>query len=180
MDQRIQKIFQRYSDLELFTMLLIGEAEGEPYESKVGVALTVADRVQVARKKQFGLGWRGVMLHPHQFSCFVLRSARKRMITHWQAKDAIWQEHWQLALTAYLDLVSDFVGFPLYYVSAYPPTGVSSRHWPPSWTDKLVQLGRFGNHIFYSERALAGRALLTKKCAGSTPEARSTLQKENS
>ena len=139
--------FSRYSDVELLTMLLIGEAEGEPWESKVGVGLTVRDRV-LARKKYFGIGWHGVMLAVTrngfpQFSCFESKNRIKTMISKWRSKDKIWQEHYGIAINIYLGLVEDFVGNPLYYHStSFKPHG---------WWLRLKKLGRFGNHIFYSE-----------------------------
>ncbi|HDM76318.1 MAG TPA: hypothetical protein ENG51_07590 [Deltaproteobacteria bacterium] len=138
-------IFSRYSDLELLTMLLIGEAEGEPWESKVGVGLTVRNRV-LARKKYFGIGWRGVMLSTTssgalQFSCFGNKNRIKSMIEHWKKQDTLWQEHQSIALNVYLGLFKDFVGSPLYYHAVgFKPHG---------WWLKLKRLGRFGNHIFY-------------------------------
>jgi len=142
-------IFNRYSDLELLTMLLIGEAEGEPWESKVGVGLTVRNRV-LARKKYFGIGWRGVMLSTTtngalQFSCFGNKSRIKSMIGHWKKQDTLWQEHQGIAINVYLGLFEDFVGQPLYYHAVgFKPHG---------WWLKLKKLGRFGNHIFYTEKS---------------------------
>ena len=134
--------FDRFSDLELLTMLLIGEAEGEPWESKVGVALTVRNRVKAVRKA-FGRGWHGVMLHPHQFSCFTSKSAIKRMFHHRRKKTPVWQECWKIALATYLDLISDFVGGPLYYHS----TSISK---PASWKG-VRKLDTIGNHVFYTD-----------------------------
>jgi len=135
-------VFNRYSDLELLTMLLIGEAEGEPWESKVGVGLTVRNRVEV-RKRCFGVGWRGVMLAPNQFTCFSSKPRVKAMIRRWRTKDTIWQEHFGIATNIYLDLFEDFVGRPLYYhATSFKPHG---------WWLKLHRLGRFGNHVFYTD-----------------------------
>lgn len=144
-------VFSRYSDLELLTMLLIGEAEGEPWESKVGVGLTVRNRV-LAKKKYFGLGWRGVILATTpsgtpQFSCFASKPRIKSMVTHWRRQDALWQEHQGIALNVYLGLFKDFVGRPLYYhATSFKPRG---------WWLKLKCLGTFGNHVFYTDLTVA-------------------------
>ena len=142
---KVVAAFGHYSDIELLTMLIIGEAEGEPWESRVGVALTTRNRVLV-RKSYFGRGWRGVMLHPLQFSCFTENSAIRRMLTHKRTSSHIWDECWKIAFATYFGLIADFVGDPLYYHSA-------SIEKPKAWK-WAHPLERIGNLIFYTDSKL--------------------------
>jgi spore germination cell wall hydrolase CwlJ-like protein len=80
--------------LELLTILLWGEARGEPDQGKLAVAEVVRNRVH--RPAWWGKDWHGVMLKPWQFSCFnsgdpalnsldAVREGKERALEVWAA-----------------------------------------------------------------------------------------------
>ena len=60
--------FSGQDPLILLAMLIWGEARGENAEGKLAVGWVVRNRT--ALQPRFGIGWKGVILKPWQFSCF--------------------------------------------------------------------------------------------------------------
>jgi len=65
------KSFAEQDPLILWTMAVWGEARGESYLAKVGVAWVILNRVRT-QPPRYGTGLPGVILKPYQFSSFNL------------------------------------------------------------------------------------------------------------
>jgi spore germination cell wall hydrolase CwlJ-like protein len=60
--------FHQLTDAQLLAVCLYGEARGESDCGKIAVASTIKERVK--QGGWYGLGYKGVILKPYQFSCF--------------------------------------------------------------------------------------------------------------
>jgi len=131
------KGFESWSELDLVTGVLIGEARGETRQGREGVALTVKTRVE--EPCWWGWNWREVVLCDKQFSCWEDQNVNS-IIESRHKQDALWLACRQIAIDAYLGNIKDFIGRPTHYHANY----VS-----PSWASKLTKLMQVGRHIFY-------------------------------
>lgn len=130
-----------WSELDLLTGLIYGEARSETWSGKVGVALTVRNRVTHPGYWDWGMNWRRVILAPKQFSCFNQMDPNlKALINAKKIKGADWQECAMIAEQVYVGRVKDFVGNPTHYHTV---------DCTPSWAKDLKFLGIIGNHKFY-------------------------------
>ena len=131
-----------WSELELLAGLIYGEARSETWSGKIGVGLTVANRVKHPGYWNWGTNWRRVILCPKQFSCFNQADPNlKALIGAKKTKGADWQECMMVAEQIYLGRVNDFVGGPTHY---------HTFQCTPSWAKDLRFLGTIGNHKFYT------------------------------
>ena len=133
--------YETWSELDLLTGLIIGEARGETTSGKIGVALTAKTRAENPR--WWGRNWREVILCRNQFSCWldhnadVIREAYRHNGQPW--KDAL-----RIAEEVYCGCTVDFIGKPTHYHAL----SVS-----PAWAAKMQRLAKMGNHIFYRDPA---------------------------
>jgi spore germination cell wall hydrolase CwlJ-like protein len=133
-------------------MLVAGEARGEQYAGKVGVAWTVRNRVEADLKGDskpdwWGEGWAGVMLKRYQFSCFLPNDPNCRKLTkpldHMSA--AAWGECFQAAAVVFFGATPDnTAGADHYHVTNMPN--------PPAWRDPMRITTTLGHHVFYRLR----------------------------
>lgn len=133
-----------WSEIDLLTGLIYGEARSETWSGKVGVGLTVQTRVSKPGFWNWGTNWRGVILAPKQFSCFNQSDPNlKALIGAKKIKGSAWRECAMVAEHIYLGRVVDFVGKPTHYhTTALDPA--------PAWASKIRSLGVIGNHRFYT------------------------------
>ena len=133
--------FDEWPPLLLLTGLVWGEARGEPWEAKLGVAWVVRNRVQ--RGGWFGDGWIAVMTKRFQFSCFLANDPNSRKIRNPLKHEplSVWNECHQAALRAYRGMGQDPTGGATYFI------GTSII--PPPWTKKLTLTRTIGHFLFY-------------------------------
>jgi len=145
MDVRIpnKKIFQTWSELDLLTGVIFGEARGEDWNAKVGVGLTIRTRAEHPGHWGWGLNYRAIILRPKQFSCFNQGDPNLMKIIEADRASTVWQECRMVAEAIYLGRIVDFVGGPTHYHSA-------SMKRLPRWAKKIKRIGRFGGLIFYT------------------------------
>lgn len=137
-------MLKTWSELDLLTGLIFGEARSECWSGKVGVGLTVQTRVNRPGFWNWGYNWREVILCPQQFSCFNQTDPNlAEIIGAYKIRGPLWQECAMIAEQIYLGRVKDFVGGPTHY-------HVVSMDKYPSWTPKLKVLGTIENHKFYT------------------------------
>jgi len=129
-----------YSDLELLTCLVVGEAANQPWAGKVGVAYTAYVRTQHPGHWHWGHNWREVILCKNQFSCFFDHNLN-RIIEQREQHSAIWQECYMVAYSVYLELVSSYIGEPTHY---------HTLSVQPYWANDLRYLMTIGDHKFYT------------------------------
>jgi len=139
--------FEHWSELDLLTATILGEAEGEPWGGKAGVAITIKTRVDHPR--WWGRNWREVILRAThdgiaQFECWTKphRIERMELGRERGCDDKIWEQCRQIAIFCYLGKIQDRLGCPTHYCR------IDAK---PAWKEKLKFLGQIGHHLFYSE-----------------------------
>lgn len=133
-------VINQISELDLLTCLIIGEADNQPWDGKVGVAYTVFTRTQHPGHWHWGHNWREVMLCPKQFSCFEDHNLH-RMLKVMRAGGSEWVENYLIAKAVYLGIVKSYIGAPTHYHT-------SDVH--PSWADQINYITTIGDHLFYT------------------------------
>lgn len=134
---KIKPGYEIWSELELLTGAIVGEARGEPQAGRIGVAITIATRV--SQPCWWGRNWREVILMDRQFSCWDDHNADV-IIASKKANDSLWLSCRQIAVNVYLGTMADHIGQPTHYHAA---------NITPSWAGKLTRLAQIGRHIFY-------------------------------
>jgi N-acetylmuramoyl-L-alanine amidase len=124
----------------LLAMCVFGEARGEPPEAQLGVANVVRTRV-VDPLRRFGRGWRGVLLRPYAFSCFLPEDPnRAKLLTPLKFEsEAVWAHCYETAISVYEGLAADNTCGATHYFD----DSIAAR--PPSWArlyTATVKLGR--------------------------------------
>ena len=139
---KIKPGYETWSELDLATGVIVGEASGEPTAGKIGVIITVKSRVE--QPCWWGRNWREVILCASQFSCWDDHNV-SRIVSARQEQGALWQLCRAIAIDAYMGRIEDHIGKPTHY-HANPMPG--NRPFP-AWAKKLARLTQIGGHIFY-------------------------------
>lgn len=129
-----------WSEVQLLAGCIYGEARSEPWAGKMGVGLTVRNRVLNPGFWNWGKNWREVLLRSRQFSCFNPGNPNlPRMVKAKKRNDLLWQKCMMIAEKIYLGHIEDFVGADHYHrIDCYP-----------QWRHKLEYLLTIGDHKFY-------------------------------
>lgn len=129
---------QSVDEFDLLVACLRGEAEGEPFMGKLAIACVIRNRV---KDKRWPDTYRGVMLQPYQFSCFLPQYFRPQTLKHDWDK-SYWKECNFAAFGVYHDWVRDITGG----ANHYHAFGVH-----PKWADDMerADINIAGHHIFY-------------------------------
>lgn len=125
------------TDIELLALMVAGEADNQPLEGKVAVAMTVMARLD-RQRSYYGLTVRDIILRPYQYSTFNAN--------HWRRFTQRIPAYIQLAeLAIKCLLISPAQGATHYCRFDLKPM--------PTWTQKQYStlLGRIGQHNFYQE-----------------------------
>jgi len=131
--------YETWSELDLLAGVVVGEARGESYAGRLGVALTVKGRVDNPR--WWGRNWREVILRTKQFSCWDDHNAAT--ICQERAKNSIiWKDCRSVAIDVYLGLVEDRLGGPTHY---------HAKSIKPKWAKGMTCIGQVGGHVFYRD-----------------------------
>lgn len=132
--------------LILLTLLIVREAANQGHEGQIAVACVVRNRV--ALSPLYGVGWRGVMLKPKQFSCFnnppLLGNLLHPVPSFISASG--WEEVGWIAEKVYNGSMPDITGGATHYHTITRPT--YAKIWPPRWARKMIHTRRIGEHEF--------------------------------
>ena len=134
---------ESHTPLQLFAMLLFGEARGQPNIAKIGVGFVVRNRV--LDPKWWGSTWREIILKPKQFSCFNLGDPNRLIIMNpSQPEQKAWEECCLVAHSIYfsvphLNLIDKTLG-----ANHYHDTSVK-----PLWADPKKQTVQIDRFLFY-------------------------------
>jgi len=131
--------FENWSELDLLTGCIVGEASGEPTDGQVAVALVIRTRVEHPR--WWGRNWREVILADKQFSCWQDHNAY-RIIQARHSRTPAWTKAALIAHDVYIGLTQDFLDRATHY-HAHDIT--------PKWAGKMTRLDRIGDHVFYRD-----------------------------
>jgi len=133
-----------WSEIELLTGLIIGEAADQPWAGKVGVGLTVQTRVDHPGHWHWGRNWREVILASRQFSCFENQKNLARIRRVRKKQTDSWKECAIIAEAIYHRRIDNHIGTPTHY---------HRYDCDPTWDDDpniMKYLGKIGDHLFYN------------------------------
>ncbi len=137
----IRHEIQTWSDLELLSGLIVGEAEDQSWEGRVLVAMCAMERSKHPGHWNWGRNLREIILAPTQFSCFQ-DSNIMRIIHRKREVDYIWRENSLIAHAVYTGMLNDMV--------KRKPTHYHGVDVHPSWAKKIEYLYKVGDHLFYT------------------------------
>lgn len=131
-------LFDSIPEHTLLTMVVYGEARGEPLLGKVAVAWVVKNRV--LRPGWWGKTWRDVMLKPRQFSCLNESDPNfDAILIAYQRRNMAWLEcEW-----AARGVIDNYLSDPVSGATHYHSTRIH-----PPWADELTEVAIIGNHRF--------------------------------
>lgn len=130
--------YENWSELDLLTALILGEAGGEIKAGQVGVALTVKTRHN--NPGWWGRNWREVMLCLNQFDCWM--DEHDRILASYTQHTKEWIDCAVVAQGVYTGTTQDYLGSPTHY---------HEEHVHPDWAPKMKFLGQIGHHLFYRD-----------------------------
>ncbi len=135
--------FDYWTEIDLLTGLIYGEARGEPWHGKVAVATVAKVRWLHPGHWNWGKNPREVILKPKQFSCFNYNDPnRERILSNAVIRTPMWRECEMIAQAVYLGHIRDFMeDMPTHYHAV----GID-----PEWSNKIKKVFQVGKHIFYS------------------------------
>lgn len=110
----------------------------------LAVAQVVANRIASGRGRESGYGWKGVILRPWQFSCFLEADPNFHKLFRPLAfaPAGVWKECLEVAQLALEDRLPDTVGTACWYLA-------DSLKEEPGWAKRLKLFRRAGKHRFY-------------------------------
>lgn len=142
-----RSVLYTLSDEELFAKTLVAEADSESREGQLAVASVIMNRVNAKRARQFGVGIKGVILKPWQFSCWNDNNLSAKQYAQKMFKVNRTNgtyNYWIDNIKSVIDGNSnDPTNGALYY---FNPKLVK-----PSWAKKFRHLCTIGNHTFYTD-----------------------------
>jgi len=136
--------FEELTDIQLLTVLLLGESRGERIEVQAGVGCVVRNRVN--HPSWMGSNYKEVILKPYQFSCFLKNDPNyeklKDVSVHipdWAIKQCFW-----VANGIMTDMLIDITkGSDSYYDISIPD---------PKWAKESQFKVQLGKIKFYKTR----------------------------
>jgi spore germination cell wall hydrolase CwlJ-like protein len=131
--------FEAWSEIELLTGTIYGEASGETTAGKIGVGMTI--RTRALNPCWWGHNWREVILLDKQFTCWADHN-RARIRKGLADQDPAWKICSRVARDIYAGNIVDKIGGP----TNYHEEGIL-----PRWTRKMKRLAHIGAHIFYRD-----------------------------
>lgn len=125
------------TDTELLAKTLYLEAADQPFEGQCAVAMVILERV---RDRRWSDTIRGVILQPHQFSCWSGRDPECTKIVQNKSSE-------KCGLIAHMVEIGTFrryLGDQLPAFNHYYNPDLCS----PPWKDKMTDCQKIGDHIF--------------------------------
>jgi N-acetylmuramoyl-L-alanine amidase len=125
----------------LFAMLIFGEARGEPFSGKCGVASVVRNRVEHPR--WWGKSLKEVILKPFQFSCFNIGDPNREKLL-WPLKheeNTVWDECYEVAVGTIKNDLPDITNHADHYFD--DSIGL------PHWAKQELMTKKIGRLNFY-------------------------------
>lgn len=140
---KIKNIMHTWSELELLTGVIYGEARGESLDGQILVGLTVMERARHPGFWNWGRNPREVMLVKNQFECMDITKSQYPKIVHAKENNtAQWRKIKHLAACIYMGLFDDYV--------MIKPTHYHSYAVKPKWAKQFKFILQEGKHLFYT------------------------------
>ena len=151
MEKDKNKIFKSLDDDKLLALAIYGEARGESYGGKVGVASVILNRLK--KGGWFGKTLKDVILKPYQFSCFNDNDPNRiKLLAIALAWDMFYKK--DLVLRECYDLAKKMLdpdNFTVFKDNVLGATHYKTKDCKATWADKMKLVAVIGNHEFYSE-----------------------------
>lgn len=137
------------SDVIYAAQTIYGEARGESWSAKIGVAHVILNRKK-AKRRYFGRSIKTIVQKPQQFSCWNHRDVNRSKIHDPLKHESVdvWLECYIAARLVLGGQVKDNTGDALFYIDE------SIIHDPPSWMAKLELSAQHGKLYFFREKAV--------------------------
>ena len=133
-------------DVIYVAQTIFGEARGESWNAKVGVAWVIINRKEAPRY-YFGYTIPNVVRKPWQFTCWRRKNVNYKKIHNPLKHESVdtWLECYIAARLVLREQVKDNTGGALYYFDD------SLLDNPPFWSAKLEQSAKYGRLNFFKE-----------------------------
>ena len=137
------------SDVIYVAQTVYGEARGEPWNAKLGVANVILNRKK-AKRRYFGRSIKTVVQKPQQFSCWNYSDVNRSKIHNPLKYGSVdtWLECYVAARLVLTGKVIDNTRGALWYID-----DTIIDH-PPSWVAKLKLCARHGRLYFFREKSV--------------------------
>lgn len=126
-------------DIDILSRTIWGEAEGEIWMGKVGVAWTVRNRF--SKRPLYGTSISSICLKSNQFSCWS-NAFRSKVMASLTLDDVVFQECTLAAIAVLHGRISDPTDGATHFLNL----AVLKR--PPSWFDTKMITKKIGRHTF--------------------------------
>lgn len=132
-----------FSDQDILARTIYGEARGDGFDSMLGVANVVVNRLKTPRR--FGGCIREVCLKPYQFSCWLKKDLNYPVVSCTNIEDALFEMSSRIAYEVMSgELPDNTDGANHYYSSIISP---------PYWADEMFFTVQWGQHRFFNLHA---------------------------
>lgn len=139
----LRKSLETVDDVVLLSLLVWGEARGEPVEGQIAVAYVVRNRVRKGLRS-----WKQVMLQPYQFSCFnegdPNLSKIVELIGSPNRGGLVLQQCYWVAQGVFEDMLLDNTGGATHYMTK----SLYDSPQRPSWARNMKVTKIIGRHVF--------------------------------
>lgn len=134
-----------YDQLLFLVSTVAMEAEGEPFEGKLGVAFAIITR---AKKRHAG-SISDTVLKRWQFSAWNTDSPTRMRLD--EIQPGIWADCWKAASAAYFSLVPDPTNGADHYLNEPLTRRIRRDGSLPAWVDNMTKTVVIGKHTFYRD-----------------------------
>ncbi len=136
----------RFEDLAVMARTVFGEARGEPYEGRLGVAHCILNRVRAdlgndGKPDWWGEGITAVCLKPWQFSCWLPSDPNRARMLATEPDDPVMLACLKACVDALAGAPDPTNGATHYFATTMPSA--------PRWADGRVPDLVIGRHAFF-------------------------------
>lgn len=149
--QRQPSLSDNYDDIinqdyAYLALTIWAEARGESEAGMRAVGHVIKNRVDSGRTRLFGSGFRGVVLKPHQFTCWSRRDPNyRRMQQVGHLPEGRDKEKWELAQRIAREILTGVSEDPTNNAVYYHTKSIR-----PNWVPRVRRVAEIGSHIFYT------------------------------
>ena len=142
------EILDGLSDRKTVALTVWGEARGEGVTGMMAVACVIRNRALHPKVRWWGQGWKGVCLHPFQFSVWNEKDPNRRLLLPIAQGSPLPNGPMAVSMATAMAVTHDVLEGKL------PDITKGADHYHtldvrPPWKDDSKVVARFGAHIFY-------------------------------
>jgi N-acetylmuramoyl-L-alanine amidase len=142
------EIIDGLTDRRAVALTVWGEARGEGVTGMMAVACVIRNRALHPKVRWWGTGWKGVCLHPFQFSVWNEKDPNRRLLLSIAQGSPLPNGPMSVTMATAMSITHDLMEGKL------PDVTNSADHYHtldvrPPWKDDSKVVARHGAHIFY-------------------------------